>query len=74
MQRNAHVTPVTFSSVETHKIREALEKHQTPRCPHCGSNLEVCGQVAGGARPGTVLHILCVTCDRCAFVSRAATS
>ena len=71
MRRVAHDTPVTFSSDEIHKIRQVLEKHQTPRCPHCGSDLEICGPLASGATQGPVLHILCATCDRCTFVSEA---
>ena len=71
MRRIAHHTPVTFSSDEVHKIRQVLEKHQMPRCPHCGSDLEICGPLASGAKQGPVLHILCAACHRCTFVSEA---
>jgi MinD superfamily P-loop ATPase len=69
MRRIAHDTPVTFSSDEVHVIREGIEKHRTPRCPHCGSSLEFCGPLAGPATQEAVLLVLCSTCDRCAFVA-----
>lgn len=69
MRRIAYDTPVTFSSDEVHAIREGLEEHKTPRCPHCGSSLEFCGPLTFAASEKAVMHVFCCTCDRCAFVS-----
>ena len=67
-------TPVTFSRVDTEKIRDMLATSGVEMvCPRCQEKLSVSGPVSGVGNPKPVYHVSCLPCRRHAAISDVAT-